>query len=273
MFKISAYQGKCFPEVDENFRKVREIIGKAGQNRSDFLCFPEAYLSNYSPKLAIPLDDERIFELAKEAERFSMVVVVGLSEKEKNRIFNTAVVLYNGRVIGKYRKTILTDDDKKVYSPGASLPVFEAKGVRFGVIICKDSSFIEPALVMRLKGARLLFSPHNNSISRDQMDEHRILVRNNHVGLAALLQMVVVRSNVVTVDDQYLGYGDSAIFSTDGTVVAAAQLFAETLISAEFKESTFKEEKWRRFDDPPKRIHLLLCDAIEKYYAQNIHVQ
>jgi len=268
MIKVSAYQGKCFSEIDENFRKVREIIGKAGENGCDFLCFPEAYLSNYSPELAIPLKDQRILELSKAAERFDMVVVVGLSEKEKKKIFNTAVILYRGKIIGKYRKTILTDDDKKVYSQGSSLPVFKAKGICFGVIICHDSSFIEPALTMRLKGARLLFSPHNNSISCDQMDEHRVLVRNNHVGLAALLQMVVVRSNVIAVEDQFLGYGDSAIFSTDGTVTAAAPLFAETLISAEFKESIFREEKWRRLDDHPKRIHQLLSDVIGKSSRQ-----
>lgn len=212
MIRISAYQGRCFSEIDENFRKVREIISQAGENGCDFLCFPETFLSNCRPELAISLKDTRVLELAKFAERFDMIVIVGLSEKETNKVFNTAIILYKGKIGGKYRKTILTDDYKKVFSPGSSLPVFEAKGIRFGVIICHDSSFVQPALTMRLKGARLLFSPHYNTLSYDCMDDHRILVRNNHVGLAALLQMVVVRSNVVAVGNQFLGYGDSSIF-------------------------------------------------------------
>ena len=265
MIKISAYQGRCTDSFDENLKKVREIIDRAGE--SDFLCFPEGYLSNYKADpshnvdLAVPLDDPRVLELIESTNRYDMVVIVGISEIEAEEVFNTALILYRGKMLGKYRKTMLNGGDKTGFAFDYSLPIFEAKGIPFGVIICHDSSFIEPALTMRWKGARLLFSPHYNGISYDRADEHRILVRNNHVGLSVLLQMVVVRANVVGGNEERVGYGDSAIFSPLGVPVAAAPLFKEALISAEFDDSVLTKETWRTRREIPLEVYRQLWDA------------
>ena len=160
--------------------------------------------------------------------------------------------------------SFLTGGDKENFASDYSLPIFEAKNIPFGVIICHDSSFIEPAMTMRWQGARLLFSPHYNSISYDRMDEHRTLVRNNHVGLSVLLQTVVVRANVVGGDEKSVGYGDSAIFSPLGVPVVAAPLFKEALISAEFEDSAFTNESWRGRREVPLEIYEQLWQAARK---------
>jgi len=261
MVKISAYQGRCTDDFDENLEKVRGIMDRAGQDKSDFLCFPEGYLSNYKAELAVSLSDPRVLELIEYTNRYDMVVIIGISEKEPEKVFNTALILYRGKMLGNYRKTMLTGSDKKVFAHDYSLPIFEAKGIPFGVIICHDSSFIEPALTMRWKGARLLFSPHYNSLPYDRVDEHRILVRNNHVGLSVLLQMVVVRANVVGGNEERVGYGDTTIFSPLGVPVAAAPLFKEALISAEFDDSVLFKETWRARESIPLEVCQQLCDA------------
>ncbi len=267
MIKISAFQGRCSDDFDENLSKVYKIIDEAGKGNSDFLCFPESYLSNYKAEetLVVPLDDPRVKELISHTARFDMVVIVGISEKESDKAFNTALIIYQGKLLGKYRKTMLTGGDKKIFAPDYSLPIFEAKGIPFGVIICHDSSFVEPALTMRWKGARLLFSPHYNSIAYDGMDEHRTLVRNNHIGLSVLLQMAIVRANVVGGDKDRLGYGDSTIFSPFGVPVASAPLFKEALISAEFEDSIFKSEKWRTRREIPREVRQQLWEAMRDF--------
>jgi len=260
--KIFAYQGKCNRDFDKNLKKVLEITEECGRKGADFLCFPEGYLSNYSAELAVELNDPRIEKLVRFSGRFDMVSIVGVSEREGDKVLNTALVLYRGVILGKYRKTMLTGSDKKIFAHEYSLPIFQAKGIKFGVIICHDSSFVEPALVMRKKGARLLFSPHYNSISSDRMDEHRKKVRNNHIGLSTLLQMVVVRSNVVGWTEVKLGYGDSAIFSPLGEELAAAPLFQETLISAVFDRSVFGSESWASQSEVPREVSEQLCAVL-----------
>src|SRR5207302_10503131 len=105
-----------------------------------------------------------------------------------------------------------------------------------GDIICKDSTLVEPSDVLDYKEAQVIFSPHYKTIPAKTMDEHRIRVRNNHVGLAALLGLYVVRANVVgqnAVREGTLGYGESAIFDPNGVAIAEAGLFRERLIVAE----------------------------------------
>ena len=251
---IACFQGRCAEDFDQNLARVLEAMDQCGRESYDFLCFPETYLSNYTAELAVPLTDQRVRRLAEASEKHDMVSVVGVSELEGDRVFNTALVLYRGEILGKYRKTMLTGSDKKVYACDYSLPVFQAKGLTFGVIICHDSSFLEPALTMRCKGARLLFSPHYNRIPADRMDEHRRKVRNTHIGLATHLQMVVVRSNVVGWSDEGLGYGDSAIFSPLGEPVTVAPLFQETVIGASFERSVFEREAWSSRGEIPREV-------------------
>ena len=57
------------------------------------------------------------------------------------------------------------------------------------------------------------------------MDDHRKWVRNCHVGLACLMKLAVVRSNVVVTDKPNSpGYGDSFIMSPQGEIIAATPL-------------------------------------------------
>ena len=259
---IACFQGRCTEDFDQNLARVLEVMDQCGKSGYDFLCFPEAYLSNYTGELAVPLADPRVRTLAQASAKHDMVTIVGVSELEGDRIFNTALVVHRGEIMGKYRKTMLTGSDKKVYASDYSLPVFEAKGLTFGVIVCHDSSFLEPALTMRCKGARLLFSPHYNRITADRMDEHRKKVRNTHIGLATHLQMVVVRSNVVGWSEEGLGYGDSAIFSPLGEPVAVAPLFQETIISARFERSVFAQDNWSSRKEIPREVIDQLIQAL-----------
>jgi predicted amidohydrolase len=247
---ISAYQGPCTGgEIETNLGRINEAIETALERKSNFICFPECYLTGYDGKWAIELSDPHLTGLVKSTESHDMVVLVGLSEKSgDDEIANTEVVIHKGKILGKYSKIMLTggDRDRLGFARGREMPVFEAHGIRFATIICHDSSFPEPALLARQKGAVLLFSPHYNGIGPKAMDEHRIGVRNNHIGLAALMQMVVVRSNVVSFGPKHLGYGDSFIMSPLGIPLAEAGLFVENVITATINPGMFEQAKmWK----------------------------
>jgi predicted amidohydrolase len=163
--------------------------------------------------------------------------LIGFAEREAGRLYNTQAVLENRRVSGAYRKVMLSAADREVlgFSPGAELPTFEHEDLRFGIQICHDSRFPELAAGLVAQGARLVFSPHYNLIGPSRMDAHRIQARATHAGLAALYGVVVARSNIIATDDPIgrLGYGDSAIFSPDGSCLAEAGLFTSCLITAD----------------------------------------
>jgi len=73
----------------------------------------------------------------------TLVLLVGLSERLANGdLGNTLAIYSQGARLGVYRKTMLTVSDAREmrYCRDYDLPVFEARGVTFGCIICHDSS-------------------------------------------------------------------------------------------------------------------------------------
>ncbi len=268
-FVIGVWQGICMDgDLAANLARTEQVIDEAAEAGCRIVCLPEQFLSGYGKieylrAAALALDDERLLSLADHARRRNVVALVGISEKIGERCGNTQVVLDAGRVAGYYRKTMLLKSDWEAQQfHDDDLPVFEHGGVTFGIIICHDSSFPEVAATMCWKGARIIFSPHFNSIQRQKMDQHRVLVRNNHIGLAAHYGVVVARSNVVgswPQEDRY-GYGDSAIFSPIGEPIAEAGLFTEKLVTADICPYLAGNE-WRKRTELRPAIINQLRDA------------
>ncbi len=238
---IGVFQGHCVDgDLPANIARTEKVIDEAAERGCDFVCLPEVFLSGMGVEIqkssAMTLDDPRLLSLAARAADRGVVTLVGLTEKRGKRFAVTEAILADGRVAGHYTKTMPTETDWDLMQfHDDDLPVFTARGVTFGVIICHDSSFPEVAATLAWKGARIIFSPHYNGLPRDRMDSHRILVRNNHVGIAAHYNVIVARSNVVghwPERDSY-GYGDSAVFGPDGAPLVEAGLFKETLITVD----------------------------------------
>ncbi|MCZ7644071.1 MAG: carbon-nitrogen hydrolase family protein [Planctomycetota bacterium] len=238
---LGVWQGRCADgDLERNLARAGEVIDEAARAGCDFVCLPETYLSGYGTREliergAMTLGDRRLLDLARRAQDRNLAALVGLTERRGAALWNTVAVLDGGRVAGAYTKTLLTGGDARDmgFACDDEIPVFEARGVRFGIQICHDSSFPEVAAIAAFQGARILFSPHYNRIPFALMNEHRVRVRNNHIGAAVHYGLVVARSNVVNADATHLGYGDSAIFAPSGVPLAEAGLFTEALVTAD----------------------------------------
>lgn len=277
--RIGSFQGPIVDnDIESNLNKVKEVLNRTKEKGLDFLCFPEVYLSGYSEQAvresSISLDDPRLLEFIRFTEAFDTVILVGMSEREGGKIFNTQIVVYRGKLLGKYHKTMLTDEDKLLFSSDLQFPVFEAKGVKFGVVTCADTSYVEPALLLRWKGARLLFTPHYNDIPPEGIDtsdgkvtfwEHRTMVLNNQAALATLLKMIVVRSNVVIVREGQLGAGDANIWDMNGEIVGRGTPFTECVVTADFDIAIFKKENWINRKEVPVELLNQIAQAAREY--------
>ena len=90
------------------------------------------------------------------------VAVVGFCENDGGVLYNSAIVLTAGSVIGVYRKTHLWDAEKELFSPGGDSPtVFETPVGRLGVLICYDQEFPEMPRSLAVQGAEMIAIPTN----------------------------------------------------------------------------------------------------------------
>lgn len=99
----------------------------------------------------------RLIELAA---KYRLVLSVGLSEKDRDLVFNAQVLVGPDGYIGKQRKLHMSRDETLFYKGGRECPVFDIGKCKVGSIICYDNQFPEPARILALRGADILLMPH-----------------------------------------------------------------------------------------------------------------
>jgi len=196
--------------ADEHIR----LIEQAAEQGVDLIVFPELSLSGYA------LDDLHmqgalLDEVERQALRLAgatgdvaMTVVVGAPIRHAERLYNCAVVLAGGRVIGVVPKTYLPNYreyyEKRWFSPAtddlsADVPLmlgdevvpfgtdllFEAAnrpGLVFGVEICEDFwAPLPPSTRQAMAGARILLNLSASNIVIGKADERALLCASQSV--------------------------------------------------------------------------------------------
>jgi NAD+ synthase (glutamine-hydrolysing) len=153
------------------------------------------------------------------------------------RRYNAASVLAAGRVQATYCKRELPNyqvfDERRYFASGRDAGlgplVFEIEGHRFGVLICEDAWFDEPAQAARDAGAQCLCvinaSPFH--IDKSGEREQRMAERARAVGLPLLY------SHLVGGQDEVVFDGASFALDATGRLTARAPSFDEALAIVE----------------------------------------
>jgi len=148
--------------------------------------------------------------------------------------YNAASLLARGAVQATYCKRELPNyqvfDERRYFASGrdAGLPplVFDCEGLRFGVVICEDAWFDEPARLARDAGAQVLCVLNASPFHLGKAEERqaRMAERARDVGLPLLF------SHLVGGQDEVVFDGASFALDASGEVTARAATFAEELL-------------------------------------------
>src|SRR5687768_14696809 len=213
-------------DFDKNLARVAEGLAQADRERVEIVSFPECFLTGYEDteeavrKSAFAADSPQMMRLLDKTSGFAATCIVGYNELRGDDLYNTAVVLHKGHLLGSYSKCSAY---MKFHKQGREFPVFERGGVKFGIVICSDGGYIEPARILALKGAQIIFSPHYNYIQKEHLLRHFTEVRGDHVARAVENRVWFVRGNNVALGRDAaikgydgVGYGDSYIVDPQG---------------------------------------------------------
>ena len=218
---------------------------EAEDKKVDLLLFPECFLSGYildetyMADYAYDFESGQFAAILKQLEHVKPVLVFGVGEKKSEKLFNSAVVVNRGEIIGVYRKTHLIDPNEALFTPGIDYPIFEIKGLKYGINICYDTQFADAAKAVADQGAQLLLSPAQNMLRRETAeywrDKHSEIVakRVEETGLW------FVRSDVTGIrpSGQYgverIGYGPTQAMNPKAEVVAQVPLMTVGLITVD----------------------------------------
>lgn len=239
MVKIALVQFESIVnEPKANAEKACRQIREAASNGAKIICFPELFSTGYQldmigPKLhetAEKIDGNTITSIRKTARECSVYVIapIALEREMKGVHYNTAVVIDDsGEILGEYDKHHPCFTEGCYFRAGEGFPVFETKYGKIGVIICYDIGFPEPARILTLKGAEIIFCPSAWRVQDEDIWDLNIPQRalENSVFLAAV-------NRWGHEGDLYL-FGGSKVADSRGRIIAKCKSEAEEIIYAD----------------------------------------
>jgi len=150
----------------ENLASTCNFISKASEKGADFIVFPEMNLTGYTTgpeiiSMCKTLDDDLVQQFSSMAKNLHITILIGMAEKSTNgKIHASHLVFTSEGSQGIYRKLHTAPFEKKHFTSGNEISVFESCGLTFGVQLCYDAHFPELSLAMALKNADIIFIPH-----------------------------------------------------------------------------------------------------------------
>lgn len=171
----------------------------------------------------------RCADLLNRLPETAPTTVVGLIEADGDDLYNTAVVIFQGTIVGLYRKRHLLPGEH-CFRPGRETRTFEIDGLRFGIKICFDTNFAEAAIDVARQGASLLLCPANNMMRRQTATEWED--RHNAVRAERCREtgLWLMSADVTGARDGRVAWGPTAVLNPAGEVVAQLPLDAAGLL-------------------------------------------
>lgn len=267
---VAAYQGPVNEQdTQANLEKALDVTRLAEQLCVDILCFPETFLHGYFPtreqarEHAIDLNSQAFRDICARFAPFKYTtVLLGINELANDEIYNSVVVIEAGKCLGKYRKAY-TYAPYDYYSLGREFPVFEKKGVKYGIIVCLDSVYREPAHLAALQGARILFCPSFNRVQKDTHMFHYLHRKSHFISRAFDNHCWLVVSDIIWDSDAEACPGCACILNDNGELAANAEAFQEVLLTYPIPLSKLRERKKIRLLGSPDLFDLV-SDAYRK---------
>lgn len=235
-----------------NTSKIIAAIEKAKADSSDLVVFPEVCTHGYTSQDWF--QDADIIEHGGEPLESIIPVtagitaVVGTVRRNENadgrRLFNTAAVISNGRLLGYADKSLLPEydvfDDPRYFEPGDHRRIFEVNGVKLGVVVCEDfwndKTFWrerlyehDPTDEVIAMGADVIVS-----VNASPYNKGKIKLRCDMVAHRAKLQKKpIVFVNLVGGNDGIIFDGASLIADQEGDIILQAAAFEEFVETVE----------------------------------------
>lgn len=225
-------------QPEHNRSRMLERLRETAVAGATLTVFPECAVAGYcfegleearAHAETLPGPSTEMF--ARACAELGVHCIFGLLEADEDRLFNAAVLVGPGGVIGSYRKVHLPyfGADRHATPGDRPFAVHDAGGARIGMNICYDAAFPETSRTLALLGAELVVLPTNWATGADRVASTLIPARAIE---NAVYYMAV---NRVGEERGAAFIGMSRICDPRGAVLAAAEGAEEAVLYAEIE--------------------------------------
>ncbi len=276
-----------------NADEILRLYAAASAEGAALLVLPELALTGYTCGDLFeqrPLLESAQRELARIIHATAgnpMVLIVGTPVRVRSRLFNTAAVIQNGRLLGLCGKTYLPNyrefyekrqfrsinefDGQEVEFAGFTVPlgndlIFDAgKDFVFSAELCEDMwAVVPPSANLALNGAKLLFNLSAGPELAGKAQYRASLVSGLSARYSAIYALAGAGVHESTSDLVFSGH---AMICENGRMLAENQRFEQdgALLFTECRPAWMEQQRrsWTSFNDVPRTpCRVIKADAV-----------
>ncbi len=255
-----------------NAGRIVALAQRAAQRGVEIAAFPELSLTGYTcgdlflqPTL-LEAAEEALGRVLRETRKLPLALVVGMPVRHTNELYNCAVVMAQGRIMGVVPKCHIPNYNEfyeaRWFSSGAEIAsdtvvlagreadfgrdlTFAVNGAEFGVEICEDLWVAAPpSSQLALAGATTIFNLSASPETAGKHDYLRTLVAQQS---ARTLSAYVYCSAGAGESSTDLVFAGNALIAENGTILRESERFAteEQLVVADVDIERLETERRR----------------------------
>ncbi|HEV2614535.1 MAG TPA: NAD+ synthase [Gammaproteobacteria bacterium] len=222
--------------IEENSQKILDCLNQAKKTKkADLVIFPELALSGYPPEDLLFRQDfldsiQNALEAIIKKIPKDIMVIIGYPEQDHKKLYNSAAVILNNKIIANHRKQILPNygvfDEKRYFEAGSDATVFEYQKIKFGLTICEDLWHKGPAEMAKKADAEILISINASPFHVNKYPRRIEKMRSR----IAETQLPILYLNHCTGQDDLIFEGASFALNKESEVFAQGKFFEEDLL-------------------------------------------
>ncbi|NCC86930.1 MAG: NAD(+) synthase [Clostridia bacterium] len=241
----------------KNAKSALEEIYKAAEQQAQIIALPELFLSGYtcadlfSQSILNDECEKALVQILENTQDISALIVIGMPLRADNRLYNVAVVMQKGKLLGfvpkRYIPTYGEFYEKRWFVSGRDARIdsvkFGADNVPFGRLLFKMSDSvivgievcedlwvpISPSSVMALEGANIILNVSASNELVTKHDYRRELIKQQSArGYCGY----VFASGATGESTTDLVFSDACIVAENGVILADSERFKNDANSA-----------------------------------------
>jgi NAD+ synthase (glutamine-hydrolysing) len=232
-------------DIASNKERITEFINKGKEMGADLIVFPELVITGYPPQ---DLLYERAFIIANKSavEEISsackgLLVILGFVDYDRKwRLYNSAAIISDGKIIASVKKTLLPTydvfDEDRYFEPGTTDEIrphevkIGGEMVKLGVEICEDlwdeNYEIKVTDLLAARGAQLIINISSSPFHMGKCSQREELA----ISKAMKNKIPFFLCNLIGGQDELVFDGQSIGVDASGKLVAYGKAFKEDLV-------------------------------------------
>ncbi len=278
MLKIALAQiNLTVGDIIGNTEKIINAIKDAEEQHTDIILFPELSICSYPPEdlLFRPAFLDSIQQALSNitSNTGDIHVILGFPFQQESKLFNASGLISRQQLQQVYCKQELPNygvfDEKRYFSPGNELTLFEIKGIKAAMTICEDIWVPGPAADAANAGAQILFNMNASPYNRNKLQQREQLVTQR----ATDNELFIAYTNLVGGQDELIFDGNSMLVDNQGNVVFHAPEFEEGIYEVTLEISqqhlSTKHKATIEYVSTEESVYRALVMGVRDYVIKN----